>query len=154
MADQERKPGGGNMVTRKYGPLPGYAWVGVSAGVVFLYLRHRASSQAAAAGADTSGSSAGAPVDNGSPSSDYAPGAGLTGDYPSPAQDVDTLLERISGQLNIINRNLYAIRHPPPVRHPKPVHHPTRRRPVRRPGLVTRLPAHPAVVKNGGPAVT
>lgn len=39
--------GGGNVLTRKYGPLPGYAWAGITAGIVYLYIKHRQSTAAA-----------------------------------------------------------------------------------------------------------
>lgn len=39
MADGNPKPG--NLITRKIGPLPGWAWVGVAGGGTYLWLRHK-----------------------------------------------------------------------------------------------------------------
>jgi hypothetical protein len=37
-------------LTKKYGPLPGYAWAGIAAGGLYLYMRSRSSSSSAASG--------------------------------------------------------------------------------------------------------
>lgn len=39
----------GNILTRKIGPLPGWAWVGIAVGGYYLYKKHEASTAAAAA---------------------------------------------------------------------------------------------------------
>ena len=47
-------PAGGNLLTRKIGPLPGWGWLAVTAVLGYLYFKHKQA--AAPASTDTSGS--------------------------------------------------------------------------------------------------
>ena len=47
-------PAGGNLLTRKIGPLPGYGWLAIAAVLGYLYFKHKQA--AAPASTDTSGS--------------------------------------------------------------------------------------------------
>jgi hypothetical protein len=59
---------GMEMLTKKYGPLPGYAWLAIGVGGVYLYMRH-------AQGTGTSGSPTDTTGDTGtSPAQEYGSG--------------------------------------------------------------------------------
>lgn len=46
------------ILTRRYGPLPGYAWAGLAGVAAYLVIRHRQAAAAAAAASSPAGSSA------------------------------------------------------------------------------------------------
>jgi hypothetical protein len=83
--------GGGNILTRKIGPLPGWAWAGVAVGGYYLWKKRQAAAAAAAAPATTSTAAStpayGLPSSSASAPSGYGyqgPGVGNGGSGPIP----------------------------------------------------------------------
>lgn len=75
-----------NVLTRKYGPLPGYAWAGVAAFGTVLWLRHRnASASTDTSTSDTSSTDTSGDTDAAADLSDGAAGQSTSGgDYGTP----------------------------------------------------------------------
>lgn len=53
MATEPEPGGGGNLLTRKYGPLPLWAYGGLAAAVAYLYIRHQSNASGGAAAVDS-----------------------------------------------------------------------------------------------------
>ena len=55
-------PAKGNILTRKFGPLPGWAWAGIGVGAYLVYKQRKAASAAAAAAPATTSTAAATPI--------------------------------------------------------------------------------------------
>jgi hypothetical protein len=81
---------GGSILTRKLGPLPGWAWIGIGVGAFYLWKKHEASSAASTTAATTASSGdngAALPTSDTTAPSGYAyqgPGVGTGGSGPVP----------------------------------------------------------------------
>jgi hypothetical protein len=82
--------GGGNVLTKKLGPLPGWAWAALGVGAFYLWKKHEASSAASTTAATTASSGdngAALPTSDTTAPSGYAyqgPGVGTGGSGPVP----------------------------------------------------------------------
>ena len=93
MAPTAKPPakGAGNILTRKLGPLPGWAWIGIGVGAFYLWKKHEASTAAASTTAATTASTgdngAALPTSDATAPSGYAyqgPGVGSGSNAPAP----------------------------------------------------------------------
>lgn len=55
-------PGGGNILTRKFGPLPAWAWAGLAVGGYLIYKQRKAASAASASSTPITSTAATAPI--------------------------------------------------------------------------------------------
>lgn len=76
---------GGNIITKKYGPLPGWAWAGLAVGAFLIYRQRKASEAAAAAGSSGSSTATASPTAS-LPTSDVTAPSGYG--YQGPGTDL------------------------------------------------------------------
>jgi hypothetical protein len=79
--------GSGNVLTKKIGPLPGWAWAAIGIGGFYLYKKYKASSSAATTAATTATPAATTPTSDTTAPSGYGyqgPGVGTGGSGPVP----------------------------------------------------------------------
>ena len=99
----ERRGGGGNILTQKLGPLPGWAWLAIGvggAGLVIWWRRRKASASASTSATGTPASSgctdaSGNPIDCGSASAVSDPGTAQWEALYTQQQGMDSTLQNI-----------------------------------------------------------
>lgn len=86
---------GGNLLTRKLGPAPGWVWVGGGGLLVFLYLRHRAAASATATPAGATDPNAALATDPNAPAYDGG-GSGYGGSLGTSGEDFSAVMQELS----------------------------------------------------------
>lgn len=76
--------GGGNLLTRKYGPAPGWAWVGIAALGTALWLRHRNNTTSPDTSAETDTATENAAYDSAAADELQDTGPAPNADYADP----------------------------------------------------------------------
>lgn len=104
----EKPKTGGNLLTRKVGPLPGWAWVAVAAGGGYLWLKHKGTTSPAASSDNTAGDATGTDAgmtDTGDNAADFAQPYGGAGLY-TTLQGVEATAQTDAAELAKKRREL------------------------------------------------